>query len=143
MNILINSIITKLQNKSNKVAALIFNSDEAIKKTQELKLKVPNLYIQENAFIVLGCFLQNINLDEFSVQELKLLLSYDFSSINASKILPREFKKEYTPYYDLNNTILNLDYEELNNLNDDFKKIHSINKSLNIEYLITYLISQT
>lgn len=140
---LVNSAINKLKNQPNRNSSLIFNSDLAVKKQNELKKRVLELYIQESSFIVLGTFLQNVNLDLFTQDELKVLLSFDYASINSNKVLPNDnLNNLKSPYYDLNNTIINMSYLELNTLTNDFKKLHSINKSLNIEYLISYLINQ-
>lgn len=138
-----NSVINKLSSQTNKTAQLLFNSDPSTKKQKELKKKIPELYIDESSFIVLGSFLQNTNLDLFTQDELKLLLSFDYAGISSSKVLPNEdLGNTKTPFYDLDNTIINMSFSSLNNLNEDFKKLHSINKNLNLEYLISYLINQ-
>jgi hypothetical protein len=138
-----NSIISKLSSQTNRNINLIFNSDAAVKQQEKLKKKILDLYFNESSFVVLGTFLQNINLELFTEDELKLLLSFDYASINATKVLPNETLSNLkAPFYDLDNTIINMPFYTLNNLNNDFKKLHSINKNLNLEYLISYLINQ-
>jgi hypothetical protein len=142
-SVLMNSIISKLSSQTNRNINLIFNSDAAVKQQEKLKKKILDLYFNESSFVVLGTFLQNINLELFTEDELKLLLSFDYASINATKVLPNETLSNLkAPFYDLDNTIINMPFYTLNNLNNDFKKLHSINKNLNLEYLISYLINQ-
>lgn len=142
-SVLMNSIISKLSSQTSRNINLIFNSDAAVKQQENLKKKILDLYFNESSFVVLGTFLQNINLELFTEDELKLLLSFDYASINATKVLPNETLSNLkAPFYDLDNTIINMPFYTLNNLNNDFKKLHSINKNLNLEYLISYLINQ-
>ena len=142
-SVLMNSIINKLSNQTDRNTSLIFNSDAAIKQQKKLRKKIVDLYFNHSSFVVLGTFLQNIELEVFTEDELKLLLSFDYASINSNKVLPNETLSNIkAPYYDLDNTIINMPFYILNNLNNDFKKLHSINKNLNLEYLISYLINQ-
>lgn len=139
----INSIISKLSTINSKTDLLVFNSEKALIKQLELKQRINKLYINETNYVVLGTFLQNVNLNLFTENELITLISFDYSSINAIKILPNEnVSAVNVPMYDLNKTIINLSFKELNSLNEDFKKLHSINKSLSLEYLISYIVSQ-
>lgn len=139
----INSIISKLSAINSKTDILVFNSEKALTKQLELKQRINKLYINETNYVVLGTFLQNVNLDLFTEDELFTLISFDYASINAIKVLPNEsIQTTNTPMYDLNKTIINLSFKELNSLNNDFKKLHSINKSLSLEYLISYIVSQ-
>lgn len=139
----INSIISKLSAINSKTDILVFNSEKALTKQLELKQRINKLYINETNYVVLGTFLQNVNLSLFTEDELFTLISFDYASINAIKVLPNEsIQTINTPMYDLNKTIINLSFKELNNLNNDFKKLHSINKSLSLEYLISYIVSQ-
>lgn len=138
-----NSIINKLLAQPFNSSDLIFNSDAAIKKQKELRKRVPYVNIDEASFTVLGTFLQNSNLDNFTNDELKLLLSYNYNSLNANKLLAQHHKKDTSSFlYDLNNNLINAPFDLSININKDFKKLHSINKSLNVEYLINYLVSQ-
>jgi len=142
-SVLMNSVIEKLTQRPEKTTQLIFNSDNALKKQKELKTRVTSLYIDESSFITLAAFFQNIDISIFTDEELRFLLSFNYSTITAIKILPNEALTNLkVPYYDLNNTIINMPFNLLNNLGKDFKKLHSINKSLSLEYLISYLISQ-
>lgn len=139
----INSIISKLSAINSKTDILVFNSEKALTKQLELKQRINKLYINETNYVVLGTFLQNVNLSLFTEDELFTLISFDYASINAIKVLPNEsIQTINTPMYDLNKTIINLSFKELNSLNNDFKKLHSINKSLSLEYLISYIVSQ-
>lgn len=139
----INSIISKLSAINSKTDILVFNSEKALTKQLELKQRINKLYINETNYVVLGTFLQNVNLSLFTEDELFTLISFDYASINAIKVLPNESMQTInTPMYDLNKTIINLSFKELNSLNNDFKKLHSINKSLSLEYLISYIVSQ-
>lgn len=139
----INSIISKLSAINSKTDILVFNSEKALTKQLELKQRINKLYINETNYVVLGAFLQNVNLSLFTEDELFTLISFDYASINAIKVLPNEsIQTINTPMYDLNKTIINLSFKELNSLNNDFKKLHSINKSLSLEYLISYIVSQ-
>lgn len=139
----INSIISKLSAINSKTDILVFNSEKALIKQLELKQRINKLYIDETNYVVLGTFLQNVNLSLFTEDELFTLISFDYASINAIKVLPNENVSAVdVPMYDLNKTIINLSFKELNSLNEDFKKLHSINKSLSLEYLISYIVSQ-
>lgn len=139
----INSIISKLTTINSKTDILVFNSEKALIKQLELKQRINKLYIDETNYVVLGTFLQNVNLSLFTEDELFTLISFDYASINAIKVLPNENVSAVdVPMYDLNKTIINLSFKELNSLNEDFKKLHSINKSLSLEYLISYIVSQ-
>lgn len=140
---LLNSAIQKLINRPDKRQALVFNSDASEKQRFEIKKRVTDLYIEELAFIVLGAFLQNVDISQFTNDELKVLLTFDYSSIESISLSPKEKPPVLkTPYYDLDNKIINLSFGDLNDINKDFLKLHSINKSLSIEYFISYIVSQ-
>lgn len=143
INVLMNSIINKLLTQNTSNNNLVFNSDQAIKKQKELKSIVSNLQINQSSFIVLGAFLQNTNLDLFSKEELKHLLSYNYEDLQSSKILSNEFKYDYKlPLYDLDNTLINAPYYLSSQIQTNFKKLQGINKNLSLEYLINYLVTQ-
>lgn len=140
---LLNSAIQKLTNRPDKRQALIFNSDASKKQRANIKKRVPDLYIEDLSFVVLGAFLQNVNINDFTNDELKVLLTFDYSSIESVSLSPKERPSVLkTPYYDLDNKIINLSFKDLSSINRDFLRMHSINKSLSIEYLISYIVSQ-
>lgn len=140
---LLNSAVQKLINRPDKKQALVFNSDASEKQRAAIKKRIPDLYLEELSFIVLGAFLQNVDIGQFTNDELKVLLTFDYSSIESISLSPKEKPPILkTPYYDLDNKIINLSFENLNKINKDFLRLHSINKSLSIEYLISYIVSQ-
>ncbi len=140
---LLNSAIQKLLSRPDNQKTLIFNSDASEKKRLELRKRVPDLYIEELSFIVLGAFLQNVDLSTFTNDELKVLLTFDYSSIESVSLSPREKPPILkAPYYDLNNGIINLSLNNINSINREFKRLHSIHKNLSIEYFISYIVSQ-
>jgi hypothetical protein len=143
INILMNSIVTKLLYQSNKLAPLIFNSDLAIKKQKELKVLITNYQITETAFIVVGTFLQNTDLSNFTKEELTYLLLYNYNSIEASKVVNNIHKYDYKqPLYDLDNILINSPINLTSDIQSNFLKLQGINNNLNLEYFINYLISQ-
>ena len=144
---LINEIITSLINKllsiSSKPSVLIFNTDQAQKKYVELKNLITKLYLEEDSFIIISTFLQNVDLSIFTKDELIALLSFNFSSITSDIILPDIEEPNYNiPYYDINGYLINTSFDLVTNLDTKFQMLHSINKNLNIEYLIGYIINQ-
>ena len=140
---LLNSAIQKLINRPDKRQILVFNSDASEKTIAAIRKRVPDLYIEELSFRVLGAFLQNVNITQFTNDELKVLLTFDYSSIESISLSPKEKPPVLkTPYYDLDNRIINLSFGDLNKINKDFLRLHSINKSLSIEYFISYIVSQ-
>jgi len=140
---LLNSAIQKLLSRPDNQKTLIFNTDASEKKRLELRKRVPDLYLEELSFIVLGAFLQNVDLATFTNDELKVLLTFDYSSIESVSLSPREKPPILkTPYYELNNSIINLSLNDINNINKEFKRLHSIHKNLSIEYFISYIVSQ-
>lgn len=143
INVLINSLISKLISQNNITNFLYLNSDQAIKKTKELKTLINNIQISQTSFIVVGAFLQNINLEIFSKEELTHLLLYNYDNIQSSKILPRLHKYDHkAPLYDLDNVLINSPYYLSSNIQVNFKKLQSINQNFNLEYLINYLTTQ-
>ena len=140
---LLNSAIQKLINRPDTRRLLVFNSDASEKQRAEIRKRIPDLYLEELSFIVLGAFLQNVDIIIFTNDELKVLLTFDYSSIESVTLSPREKPPILkTPYYDLDNNIINLSLGDINNINKDFKRLHSINKNLSIEYFISYIVSQ-
>lgn len=140
---LLNSAITKLTQRSDTNLPLIFNSDEALKQQRKLKQRIRDLYIEEAAFIVVGTFLQNVDLNILTDDELKVLLTFDYSSIDAKTSTRQKTSvANKTPYYDVDNFIINMPFRTINNINSSFKQLHSINKSLSIEYFISYIVTQ-
>lgn len=141
---LLNSAIEKLTQRNDSGSPLVFNSDEALKQQKRLKQKVKDLYIDDLAFIVVGAFLQNVDISIFTNDELKVLLTFDYSSIDAKTKVEKNYlpSANKTPYYDIDNRIINMPFDTINKINSTFKQIHSINKSLSIEYFIGYIITQ-
>ena len=140
---LLNSAIQKLISKPDKSQVLIFNSDSSNKQKAEIKKRITDLYIEELSFTVLGAFLQNVDISEFTDDELKVLLTFDYSSIESVQLSPsRRSTVIKTPYYDLDNSIINLSFRSINTINKNFKRLHSIHKSLSIEYFVSYIVSQ-
>ena len=140
---LLNSAIQKLISRPDKSQVLIFNSDSSNKQKAEIKKRITDLYIEELSFTVLGAFLQNVDISEFTDDELKVLLTFDYSSIESVQLSPsRRSTVIKTPYYDLDNSIINLSFRSINTINKNFKRLHSIHKSLSIEYFVSYIVSQ-
>lgn len=139
----LNSAIEKLISRPDTNKTLIFNSDTAEKQRLNIRKRIPDLYLEELSFIVLGAFLQNVDISIFTNDELKVLLTFDYSSIESVNL---SYKPKppilKTPYYDLDNNIINLSFKNINSINKDFKKLYSIHKSLSIEYFIGYIVSQ-
>lgn len=140
---LLNSAIQKLISRPDKKQALIFNSDASEKQRAAIKKRITDLYIEELSFIALGAFLQNVDISQFTNDELKVLLTFDYSSIESISLSSQEKPPIIkTPYYDLDNRLINLSFNDINKINKDFKRLHSINKNLSIEYFISYIVSQ-
>jgi hypothetical protein len=141
--LLLNTILNKLVSQSNKTTPLVFNSDPALKKQAELKRLVINNQIQETSYVVLGTFLQNINLALFTNKELEHLLLYNYSSIQSSKIPNNFYTYNFNqPLYDLDNTLINAPSKLTTKIQAEFVKLQGINNNLNLEHLITYLLAQ-
>lgn len=140
---LLNSAILKLTQRGDTNLPLVFNSDEALKQQKKLRERIQDLYIEQLAFVVVGTFLQNVDLTIFTDDELKVLLTFDYSSIDA-KTRVRSYKHTVnkTPFYDIDKKIINMPFKDVNNINKSFKMLHSINKSLSIEYFISYIVTQ-
>lgn len=142
-NVLMNSVINKLNNQSSKRSNLIFNSDQAIKKQKELSLLLKNFQLSKSSLIIVGTFLQNINIGIFTEEELLHLLSYNYDSIESSKVTNNIYNYDYNkPLYDLDNTLINAPFYLTSAIQKNFKDLQGINKNLSIEYFINYLISQ-
>jgi hypothetical protein len=140
---LLNSAIIKLTQRSDTNLPLVFNSDGALKQQKKLKQRVRDLYIEDLAFVVVGTFLQNVDLSILTDDELKVLLTFDYSGIDAKTRVRTYYPSiNKTPYYDINNNIVNMPFKSINKINTLFKQLHSINKSLSIEYFISYIVSQ-
>jgi hypothetical protein len=140
---ILNTIITKLVNQSNKIDPLVLNSDPALKKQEDLKRLVIDPQIKETSYIVLGAFLQNINLSIFTNNELRHLLLYNYSSIESSKIPNNTHEYNFNrPLYDLDDSLINAPPKLNRQIQTNFVNLQSINNNLNIEHLITYLLSQ-
>ena len=140
---LLNSAILKLTQRSDTSLPLIFNSEEAKKQQTRLRKRITDLYLEDTSFIVVGTFLQKVDLQIFTDDELKVLLTFDYSSIDAKSRNPsRPTVANKTPYYDIDNKIVNMPFRAINNINSSFKQLHSINKSLSIEYFISYIVTQ-
>lgn len=143
MTTLINSIINKLSAQSSKTSVLIFNSEQAIKQQKKLKSILIVYQIPENSLIVVAAFLQNINLNIFTEQELVHLLGYNYDSIQATKIVANIHNYDHNiPLYDLDNTIINANDLSTSSIRNNFKELQGINKNLSIDYFLNYLISQ-
>ena len=140
---LLNSAILKLTQRTDVSTDLVFNSQEAIKQQKRLRKRIQDLYLDDTSFIVVGTFLQKVDLDIFTDDELKVLLTFDYSSIDAkSRNQIKTSIANKTPYYDIDNKIINMPFRDINNINTSFKQLHSINKSLSIEYFISYIVTQ-
>lgn len=140
---LLNSAITKLTQRPDTAQSLIFNSDQAVKQQTNLRKRIRSNSINDTAYIVVGAFLQNVDISILSDDELKVLLLFDYSSIDAKtrvRVIRPSINK--TPYYDIDNNIINMKLKEINSINTYFKKLHSINKNLSIEYFISYIVTQ-
>ncbi len=140
---LMNSVVNKLLNRPNKIAPLIFNSEAANIKTNELKTRIVNYQLSETSYIIIGTFLQNIELNIFTDSELFHLLSYNYESIQSSKILPNNYNYNFKkPLYDLDNKLINAPYSLSFDIQNNFIRLQGINRILNLEYLANYLIAQ-
>ena len=140
---LLNSAINKLTQRSDTAKPLVFNSDQAIKQQSALKKRIQDLSIDDTAYIVVGAFLQNVDITVLTDDELKVLLLFDYSSIDAkTRIRTYQPSINKTPYYDIDNNIINMDFKQINTINRNFKSLHSINKNLSIEYFISYIVTQ-
>lgn len=141
MSNLIQSAITKLLQRPNKKEQLIFGSEDAIKTYNKIKKIATKPALSDHSFLVLSSFLQRTDLSIFTKEELEVLLSFDYSYITGDKILPNKLGNSI-PMYDVGGTIINLDSNSVASIYRDFLKIHSINKSLSLEYLVSYIINQ-
>jgi hypothetical protein len=140
---ILNQLVVKLLQRPEKKNSLIFNSEASKRTYRIIKSRIKNNSIDENSFLVVSTFLQNTDTSIFSDEELQTLLMFDYSSITASKVLPDKLKVPYTkPIFDLGNKIVNMDYLTITNISSEFLKIHSINKSLSLEFLVSYITNQ-
>ena len=81
-NTKIRVLIEKLQSlQSSSEIALDFSSPRIDTKEQELRNKVKDNSIDDAAYRVLATYFQSIYLGRFSREELKIMLSFDYSHI--------------------------------------------------------------
>lgn len=141
--ITINSIIDKLSAQPNRISALQFGTTRAKRKLSELKTRVPQLYIPETSFMVLATFLQNIDLTLFTDEELALLLKFDYAFIENKTVVSIPQKQNLNkPYYDSSGTLINVGDETRLTVDRDFQLLHTINSTLSVEFLISFILTQ-
>ena len=138
-----NEVIGKLLSQPLKDRQLVFNSPAANKKFTQLRAIITDIYIDESNIRTVAAFLQFVDLSLFTTDELNYLVRFDYSRIEAQKIIPDLDKQDLNnPYYDLDNTIINIDLDTRRQLRNKFTSLLSINKSLSLAFLVNYIISQ-
>jgi len=139
----VNSVINKLLDQPNQRMPLIFNSLEADRKYIELINKLQAVNFSDTNVKTLAAFLQFTNLSIFTDEEIQSLATFNYSSIENTKIVPDIDRQDLNkPYFDLNNSIINLSRSERIEIKPTFQKLLSINKQLTLEYLVSYIINQ-
>lgn len=139
----VNSTINKLLEQPNQQLPLIFNSLEANKKYIQLNQRLVTVSVSDINVRALAAFLQFTSLDIFTDEELETLVKFDYSQIDSYKIVKDlDTQNLSTPYFDLNDLLINISRSERINIKPNFQRLLSINKQLTLEYLVSYIINQ-
>lgn len=139
----VNNIISKLLSQPNKSVVLYLNGPRVAKQIETLKTRVNKVEIEETAYRSVAAFLQNINLNLFTDEELEVMLKFDYT------FLENEHDTSYTkqrnlskPYYDLDGTIINMSIDEELQIDSTFKELHATNKTLSVGFFASFLTIQ-
>ena len=143
-NTKIRVLIEKLQSlQSSSEIALDFSSPRIDTKEQELRNKVKDNSIDDAAYRVLATYFQNVYLGRFSREELKIMLSFDYSHIENTSLYIVESSRFdiLEPPTDLEASLVNFT-ESVRDVNSTHLKLLSINKTRSFTFFLNYLLEQ-
>lgn len=138
----INSIVNKLLSLPNPQLTLKLNGPNVESKITLLKNRVKDDSIIDFNYRGLAIFLQHIDVNIFSNQELLFLLGIDYSFIE-NKTLVREYNVTSInkPMYDYKGILFNSN-TSTKDLDFVFSRIHNLNKNLSVSFFVSYITSQ-
>ena len=142
------SLITKLLSVPSTSNELEFTGPGFDKAKTDLELRLPT--VDEPTIIAMAAFLRYVNLDMFTDDDLRLIASINFSSIeNNQRVEPRSFTFDSrNTYYDVEGLIsTEADstrfkfnrLTETDSISTDLNKLIAINKNTNLRYLAVLL----
>lgn len=142
-NTTVQSLVVKLQSlQKRSQASLDFNSPNINTKERELRNLVKDNSIDDISYRVVATYFQNVYLNKFTVEELKLILSFDYTHLENTNVLDNSKSFDIlNPPTDLNRSIKDFS-ESLYEVNTNHLKLLSVNKTRLISFFINYLLEQ-